>query len=138
MTISFDSARQYPMIGFKTFAYTDLTSATYAAMVEVPVGAIVVSTKVVITTLFNSATTDTFSIGDQPVGAAARPTQYSVASADVTAVPTQVLGSATGYEYSAGGTVGVVWTGTGAAPTTGAGILIVEYIIDGRAHEVNP
>jgi hypothetical protein len=138
MAITLDGARQYPLTAYKDFAYTDLVSGTYAGLVKVPVGARVLGTKVIISTIFNSATTDQFSIGDQPVGSAARPTQYAAQSADVTAVPTQILGVATNYSYATGGTVGVLWTGAGAAPTTGAGTLFVEYIIEGRALEDNP
>ena len=135
MAITKDSGRQYPLVARMPFAYTDLVSGTYAGMVDLPVNAIVTDARVVISTLFNSATTDVFSIGDQPTGAAARATEYSAASADVTAVPTEIVGKTTNYTYTGGGTVRVVWTGTGAAPSAGAGVLVVEYIIDGRTQE---
>jgi hypothetical protein len=138
MAITFDNARQERISGHKSFTFSDLVSGTYAGLIKLPVNAILTDARLVITTIFNSATTDQFSIGDQPNGSAARATNYSTLSADVTAVPTQILGVMTGAVNTVAGTVGVVWTGAGAAPSTGAGTLYVEYIIDGRADEVQP
>lgn len=143
MAITYDNGRQTKVCAHKSFAYTDLVSGTYAGLVKLPINAIVTDVRLVITTLFNSATTDQFSIGDQPSGGAARATNYAAQSADVTAVPTEILGKMTGAAYTASSTaspntVGVVWTGAGAAPSAGAGTLFVEYVIDGRAVENNP
>lgn len=143
MAITFDSGRQNKIHAHMAFAFGDLVSGTYAGLIKLPINAIVTDAKLVITTLFDSVTTDKFSIGDRPSGAAARDTQYAAQSADVTAVPTQILGVITGGKYTANttaspNTIGVRWDGAGGGTTAGAGTLHVEYVIDGRANEDNP
>lgn len=138
MAITFESGRQNVLLADYDFTYADMTDATYMAMVQLPINAVVTNVQCIITTLFNSGTTDIFSIGDQETGASASAAYYAANSADVTAVPTIVPGIITGKKYTVGGTVGVRWDGTGTAPTTGAGTLIVQYYIDGRATENQP
>jgi hypothetical protein len=137
MTITYDAGRQNALVATMDFLYSDMTDDTYVAMVEVPTNAVVKSVAVIITELFNSATDDKFSIGDQETGGAADKVEFAALSADITALGV-VTGIPTGKVYTVGGTVGVVWNGTGTAPTAGAGTLVVEYYIDGRATEVNP
>lgn len=133
--VTFDDGRQNPCATSFPFTFDQLTSAVFVPLIKLPTNAVLISLYAIIDTVFNSATSDTISIGDQPTGASARPTQYAAA------VTAQALGklagaAPTGYKYAAAGSLGIVWTGVGAAPTTGAGRLIVEYIIDGRATEV--
>jgi hypothetical protein len=120
--------RQCPEVAICEFTYADLTSGSYDAMVDLPLGAIVVGGFLAITELFNSATTDKFSIGDKRGDAAADVDTLAAQSADVTAVGRAAEITPTGEEMTAASTVGVVWTGDGTAPTAGAGILVVEYI----------
>lgn len=110
------------------FTYANLTSGAYEAMVDLPLGAIVTGGGVFITTLFNSATTDKFSIGDKRGSENATATTYAAQSADVTATGRAAAITPTGEEMTLASTVGIVWTGDGAAPSAGAGILVVEYI----------
>lgn len=126
------SGRQEVIAATADFAYSDVTSGTYAAAVDVPLNAIVVGGHLAISTIFNSATDDKFSIGDQVLGDAATATTYAAQSADITA-PGAIAIVPTGKKYTKPATVGVVWTGTGAAPSAGAGRLTVLYIVDGRA-----
>lgn len=133
MAITKNSARQCALVATCDFTYADLTSGTYAACVDLPIGAIVTDGYVAVTTLFNSATTDTFSVGSQVEGAAASNTAYSATSADITATGRAAAIVPTGAPTTAASTVGVVWTGTGAAPTAGVGRLVVEYIVNGAA-----
>lgn len=132
MPITKKSGRQEVIAATADFTFADVTSGAYAAAVDLPAGAIVVGGHLAITTIFNSATDDKFSIGDKVGSAAASNTTYAAQSADITA-PGAVAIVPTGKKYSASATVGVVWTGTGAAPTAGAGRLTVLYIVDGRA-----
>lgn len=132
MPITKKSGRQEVIAATADFSFADVTSGAYAAAVDVPAGAIVVGGHLAITTIFNSATDDKFSIGDKVGAAAATNTTYAAQSADITA-PGAVAIVPTGKKYTASATVGVVWTGTGAAPTAGAGRLTVLYIVDGRA-----
>lgn len=133
MAVTKKPARQNTEVATCDFTYADLTSTVYAACVDLPLGAIVTRGDLFITALFNSATTDKFSIGDQVGAAAATATTYSALSADITATGRAVALVPTGIPTTAATTVGVVWTGDGAAPTAGTGRLVVEYIINGAA-----
>lgn len=132
--VTFDDGRQNPVVASFPFTFDQLTSAVHVPLIKLPTNAVLMSANATIDTALNSATSDTISISDQPTGAAARPTEYS------TAQNAHVVGNIpavfNGYKYLAGGNLGVVWTGVGAVPTAGAGRLVVEYYIDGRATEV--
>ncbi len=120
------SGRQEVIAATADFTFADVTA------VDLPVGAIVVGDHLAINTIFNSAMDDKFSIGDQAIGSAAVATTYAAQSSDI-AAPGPIPIVPTGKKYSVPATVGVVWTGSGAAPTAGAGRLTVLYIVDGRA-----
>ena len=121
-----DSGRQDVLVAVQAFDYSELVDATAVPAVNVPPGAIVVGGQLVITTVFNSATSDTIAVGDG--------TNAYLAATDVTALGATALGG--GLPYSVSDTVDLTWDGTGAVPTTGAGYLVLEYVIDGRACEV--
>ncbi len=133
MTLAKQSGRQDPIVGQALGAFGDVVSGTYLACVDVPAGAIVTGGGLAVTTLFDSATTDKFSIGDKVGAAAAVADTYAAQSADVTVAGTWIPIVPTGKKYASPGSVGVVWTGVGAAPAAGAFRLIVQYIKDGRA-----
>ena len=126
------SGRQEVIVATADFTFADIVSGVYQSAVDVPAGAIVVGGHLAITTLFNSATTDQFSIGDKVGSAAAVNTTYAALSADITAVGAVPL-VPMGKKYAEPSTVGIVWTGAGAAPTAGVARLTVQYIVDGRA-----
>jgi hypothetical protein len=132
MTITKKSGRQDVIAAGASGTYADLTDDTYMAAVDLPGGAIVTGGFLAITTLFNSATDDKFSIGDKVGAAAATKTTYAALSADITAVGIIEI-VPTGTKYTEPSTVGVVWNGSGTAPSAGAWRLHVEYIVDGRA-----
>lgn len=133
MALTKKPARQSPLVATCDFVYSDLTSGTYTAMVDLPVNAIVTGGGANITTLFNSATTDKFSIGDKVGTATATADTYAAQSADVTAAGTYIPIVPTGKKMTSAGSVGLVWTGEGTAPSAGAGRLVLQYIIDGRS-----
>ena len=132
MTITKKSGRQEVIAATADFTFADVADDTYAAAVDLPLNAIVVGGHLAITTLFNSATDDKFSIGDKVGAAAATKDTYAALSADITAVGAVPI-VPTGKKYTEPSTVGVVWNGSGTAPTAGAGRLTVLYIVDGRA-----
>jgi hypothetical protein len=134
MSITKESGRQDELIAKVEFGFANVADNAYEPAVDLPSGAIVTGGGLTITELFNSATTDTFAIGDQVQGAAARPAQYAAQSADVTVAPTHIPIVPTGEKYAKPATVGVRWDGTGAVPTAGKGLLVVKYVIDKRAH----
>lgn len=132
MALTKKAARQAPLVATCDFTYADVTSAAYAAMVDLPVNAIVLSGNLAITTIFNSATTDKFSIGDKVGSAVATADTYAAQSADITAAGIVAI-VPTGKKMTSAGSVGIVWTGDGAAPSAGVGRLTVTYMIDGRS-----
>lgn len=132
--VTFDDGRQNSVIATFPFTFDQLISATHIPLIKLPTNAVVLAANATIDTALNSATSDTVSISDQPTGASARPTEYS--TAQNAHVIGNVPGVFNGYKYLAGGNLGVVWTGVGAVPTAGAGRLMVEYYIEGRATEV--
>jgi len=129
MAITKETGRQWPLTAKADFAFGDLTDATAVPAIDVPGGAIVTGGQLVITTAFDSATSDTIAIGDG--------TNVYLAATDVSATGTTLFTKG-GPKYSAPDTVDVTWDGTGTAPTAGAGYIIVEYILDGRSNEVQP
>lgn len=132
MSISKVPGRQYPLRAKVPFTFADFVSGTIQAAIDLPGGAIVTGGALVITTVFNSGTSDTLTVGD--VGG----TEDLFASAvDGQAAALTAL-TLNGGQYTVPTEIGVKWTGVSTAPTTGAGYLEVEYIIDERANEAQP
>lgn len=132
MPITKKPGRQKKMTASVDFTYADVASGVYAPAVDLPLNSVVTGGSLFITTLFNSATTDQFSVGSQLGSASAVATTYAAQTADVTATGRAAALVPTGVKTTEASTVGVVWTGAGAAPTAGAGKLVVDYIIDGK------
>ena len=127
------SGRQDVIVANADFTFSDVTpSGVYQAAVDLPAGAIVTSGGLSISTAFNSGTSDTFSIGDKEGSAAAAGTAYAAAAARAAGGSNPIV--PTGKKYTVPSTVGVLWTGVGAAPTAGVGRLTVHYFVDGRAN----
>lgn len=133
MAITKNANRQCVEVATADFVLADLTSGAYAAAVDLPLGAIVVGGGVFVTTLFNSGTDDKFSIGDKVGSATATADTYAAISADITATGRAAAIVPTGVKTTDQTSVGIVWTATGTAASAGAGRLVVEYIIDGKA-----
>lgn len=131
MSFTKQTGRQYPLVAMAEISYADLTSGTALEAIKLPGNSRVVSGQLIVTTAFNSATSDTITVGDG--GSAAR---YKGSIDGQSAALTALV--PTGYKYTAPDTVDVTWTGVGTAPTAGAAVLIVEYVTDNRANEVVP
>lgn len=127
--------RQYPLVAYQEFTLSEMTSGSALLTVKLPAGAIVVSGFAFISTAFNSGTTDALTIGDG--GSAARYATVTAGSGALSANLYKAL-TPTGYQYTAADTVDLTWTGAGTAATTGAGYLLVTYIVENRANEVVP
>ena len=125
------SGRQEVIAATADFAFADIVSGVFQAAVDVPAGAMVVGGGLAISTAFNSATSDTFSIGDKEGAAVANGVTYAAAAARAAGGSNPIV--PTGKKYLVPTVVGVLWTGVGAAPTTGVGRLTVQYVVDGRA-----
>lgn len=136
MTITFDDGRQYPLVAKYDVTFADFVSGVYAPVARVPVGATLFRAFFVSTVVWNSVTSDTMAIGHQITGSAAVVNYYAAAASVAAAAPVRIPALETGLKYTVGGTVGLTWTGVGTAPTTGAGSIFIEYVLDNRAHEV--
>lgn len=132
MAITKDVNRQCVMSALVTINVADILGQSGVALpaISMPPNCIVTGGAIVTRTLFNSATSDTLSVGD-----ATSATRYlSGSNIHVTGtaalVPTGYLtpGSVSG----AAGDIFVTWTGVGTAPTTGQVQLRVDYIQAGR------
>lgn len=112
------------------FTFSDLTSGEITEAIVLPGGAYITGGEVVITTAFDSATSDAIEVGLLAVATDTLLSSTSIASTGITAlVPV-------GGSLAASDTVTIEWTGVGAAPSAGVGFLRVEYVIDGRATDV--
>lgn len=132
MTIAKDTGRQYPLVAQIDVLIGDLTSGAALEVLDLPQGATVIGGEIVFGTVFNSTSSDSFDVGDS--GDANRYTGSAVSG--------QSLGrtalTLTGYTYTTNSTLTITWTSGGGSPTTGALTLRVMYMLDGRAHEVQP
>jgi len=127
MAITKLSGRQEIVSAYVDIAFGDLTSGSNVAAIDMPVNAIVVGGDLVVTTAFNSATSDALIVGDVTT------TNRYLASTSIAATGRTAL-TLTGFTVTATQpAVRVTWTGVGAAPTAGAFRLRVDYIVKGRA-----
>lgn len=128
MAITLNTERQYPLVAEASFVLADLTSGAATAAVELPVGAEVIGGDLIIDTVFNSGTSDTFVVGDSGVA-----NRYANAVDGQSAARTAL--TVTGARMTAKTDVTVTCTRVGTAATTGAGRLRVMYIVHGRGNE---
>lgn len=126
MTIKKNSGRQELIVATLDFAFSDLTSGADLPAIDLPHNAVVTGGDVVVTTAFNSATSDVLDVGDS-----ASENRYlndaNLASAGRTAL------APTGYVVPNDSSITVRWVGTGTAPTAGAARLTVHYYVKNRA-----
>lgn len=123
-----DSGRQTVLSAIARFTYEDFTSGTALPVIELPPDAVVVGGMFVLETLWNSATSDTFTVGDE-----VDDDEYASGINGKTTAYTAL--TPTGYQYTATKNIVVKWTGVSTAPTQGAGYLIVNYVREGRSNE---
>ena len=126
MTIEKNCERQAELSVIQPFTFADFVSGADTPAVQVPGGAIVTGGDFIIDTAFDSTVSDTFTIGDATVG-----NRYGAAIDGQAAARTALV--PTGFKYPTQDNVTLNWTGAGAAPTAGAGRLIMRYVVAGRA-----
>jgi len=120
-----NTGRQWPLSARQPFDFSQMVSGTAVPAIDLPVGAIVLAGSMVISEVFNSATSDTIAVS----GGGASVAATSVAALGRTALVVD------GVEQALSTTVDLTWTGAGAVPTTGRGYVEVQYIITSRANE---
>ena len=124
-----NAERQYALTAVVPFTFADLTTGVLAPAVELPSDAVVLSGSISISTAFNSGTTDTLTVGDEDDDDRYVAGVNGQAAAMTALVPT-------GFQYTTTKSVGIKWTGVGTVPTQGEGLLIVQYVREGRSNEV--
>lgn len=124
--------RQWPLVVVQDFDYTEVEDTVAVPAVKLPAGARVIGGGVLVTTAFDFGTTNAVDVGDG--GDADR---YSGTPVDLSATGWTAL-DVTGYGYPISDYIDLTADVTGTAATQGEAKLIVEYIVDGRANEVNP
>lgn len=127
MAINKNSGRQELIVATVDFGFADLVSGVDLSALDLPRNAVVTGGDVVVTTAFNSATSDVLDVGDATVQ-----NRY-LNDANLAAVGRTAL-IATGFVTTATQpAITVRWVGVGAAPTAGACRLTVHYYVKGRA-----
>ena len=131
MALTKTSGRQPVLSATIPFTFEDFTSGVAVEAIDLPGGAYIVGGEVVITTAFNTSSSDALEVGDSSAVNALK-SSFSVQSTGITAlVPYQ--GSIATKDA-----VTLELTSVGTAATAGAGFLRVSYVIDGRATDVQP
>jgi hypothetical protein len=123
------TARQYPLFAEVAFNYTQLADTAVAVpAIKLPYGAQVVGGSVIVDTAFDTGTSAVLDVGDSTT-ANRYANDVNLKSAARTAL------TITGY-VSDGAEIQITPVLVGTAATAGAGRVVVEYVISGRAHEV--
>ena len=122
--------RQYPLVATQTITYADVAGGTAQAVLDVRPGTRIIGGFLKVDTVWNG-TTPLLDLGDD--GDADR---YTASQIDLTAVATTAL-TITGYKYTESNTIDATISVTGT-PSQGSATLVVMYVIDGRANEVEP
>lgn len=127
-----DFGRQYTLSAVQKITFEDAVDGTLdLCTIELPEDAFIISGALIVTTAFNTATTAVLDVGwgDDPNGYLAATNLKSAAKTSFIAGTLAVLTSATTVPIT------LLYTGVGAAPTTGEAYLVVEYVVKGRANE---
>lgn len=130
-TLKPSTNRQYILSAEIAFNYTHVNDTGVAVTaVKLPVGAVVVGGAVVVDTAFNTATSAVLDVGDATSGNRYLNDVNLKTAGQTNLVPTGLS--------SDGADILITPTLVGAAATAGAARLRVDYVIQGRGHEVQP
>lgn len=132
MTISKDTGRQYVLS--TDYLTVDITSLDVSAQAEeafeLPPNAVVVGGEIIVDTVWNSGTSDVLDLGDEV------DVNRYLAAVDLTALArTEFVDANLGFLSVEADTIDAIWTGVGAAPTTGSARIRVFYVVQGRTNE---
>jgi len=132
MAIVKNPDRQYPLRAKVAFVSADIATGVAAAAIDLPGGARVTGGLIAITTVGDSVTSDTLTVGD---GTTANRYASGVngQALGITALSLDQLAHATGK-----GVVYITNTAAGTEGTAMVGFLEVEYVIEGRGNESQP
>lgn len=130
MAFAKNAGRQYPLVAVQTVDYTGYTSGVALDAVELPIGARVLGVNFYTDTAWNTGTTAVLKVGD------ANAANRYINDQDIKTTGSEPATQAVGYRYASGGNIKVTITDTGTAPTAGSGVLVVQYVVEGRANDV--
>lgn len=125
--------RQYPLVAVADIDFSDIvTTAVAVNAVVLPQNSVVTKIDLVVDTAFAGGTTHDLDIGDD-----VDPNRYTqtISEIDAAGVPANPPAADFYQTTDAEPNITITPTHTGAALTSGAGRLIVEYVIAGRANE---
>ena len=125
MPIQTQSDRQRVLSAQVEINFNDLVSGVAGNAIKLPNNAVVVGCGVHVLMPFNSATSDTLSIGD-----AALPTRH-ISAVNIKSAGAGFIGTRSGKRTTQPEWLTATWTGAGAAPTAGKVLVTVEYVISG-------
>ena len=128
MSIKNADARQYVLAAVVKVDYEDMAAGA-VPFAELPAGAHIVGGEVNVVTPFNS-TTNALSVGDS--GSA---TRYANAVDLKTAARTALTANNVYVTDTTKNLIGTI-AQTGAAPTAGLAYVVIQYVVPGKAHEV--
>jgi hypothetical protein len=123
--------RQYPLLAIVEFELADLPTTDVTPVLELPQNSVILGIDLIIDTVFNDGSADTFDIGD-----ADDPDRYTASPVDVTGLGVIADVTPTGYVTTADDPeITIEYVGASADATTGAGRLVVEYYVAERRNE---
>jgi hypothetical protein len=127
------AARQYELVAEAEFDYSELPTGIETEVVDLPPGAIVTGGFAHVETADNAATSAVLNVGDS-----ADPDRYVTVLDLKTAAGVSEAFAVTvlGRKYPSGGAITATRTAVGAAATAGKTRIVVFYVIEGRANEV--
>ena len=128
MGVTKNNGVQSPSYKEADFTYEDLVSGEFNGAIDLPSDAEVVDGALTITEAFNSATSDTGTVGD-----AETENRYKAAINMKTLGTTKIAATGVLCNSTDKRQFGFVWTGVGTAPTAGAGKIWCTYIQKNRA-----
>ena len=125
MAITKNDGRQEVIAAYVSFAFGDLTTAVAEDAIELPANARIVGGQLDVTTAWDSATSDVavVSIGSETV----------LSSTSIAATGSTPFTDTQGVKTTTVTDATITWTGTGAAPAAGVGMLTILYVVEGRA-----
>jgi hypothetical protein len=126
---------QYSLFLDQPFNFEDFADADAIANLapKLPVGAMVLQTRVIVETVFNGGAASTLSVG------IAGSTAKYASAVDLDAATGIVAGAtATGIPLTAEETLVLTPSANAIASTAGKGRVVIEYIVAGRGNEVYP
>lgn len=130
--LNLDVGRQTVLSASIAFGFAHITDTGIPVVaIKLPYGAQVVSGHIVVDEVFNAATSIVLDVGDSTT-----PNRYKNDADLKTALGLQTI-APTGY-VSDGADIIITPVIVGAVPTTGKARLVVNYVIAGRAGEVQP